>query len=100
MPALCDVEICSALRRGVLIREVSPERASQALEQYLGLPLTKYGHMLLVRRMFELRENFTASDATYVALSERLGATLVTCDARMTRAIQGLLPLNVIGVAE
>ncbi len=48
--------------------------------------------------MFELRENFTASDTSYVALSEHLGATLVTCDLRLTRAAQQFSELNVVGV--
>lgn len=36
--------------------------------------------------MWDLRDNVTAYDATYVTLAEALGATLVTCDARLARA--------------
>ena len=36
--------------------------------------------------MWTLRENLTAYDATYVALAEALGCTLVTADARIAQA--------------
>jgi predicted nucleic acid-binding protein len=36
--------------------------------------------------VFALRDQLTAYDATYVALAEGLGATLLTRDARMARA--------------
>ncbi len=36
--------------------------------------------------MWELRENLTAYDAAFVALSEALGVPLVTADARLARA--------------
>jgi predicted nucleic acid-binding protein len=36
--------------------------------------------------MWELRDNLTAYDATFVALAEFLGAPLITCDARLARA--------------
>jgi predicted nucleic acid-binding protein len=39
-----------------------------------------------MRRAFELRANFTAYDATYVALAEALACDLVTADARLARA--------------
>jgi predicted nucleic acid-binding protein len=36
--------------------------------------------------MWELRENLSAYDAAFVALSEALGAPLVTADARIAQA--------------
>jgi len=36
--------------------------------------------------MWALRENLTAYDAAYVALTEALAATLLTCDRRLARA--------------
>lgn len=99
VPAVCDVEVCSALRRIVRAGELDAQQASAALSHYLALPLIKHGHTVLVARIFELRDNFSAYDAAYVALAERLGATLVTGDGRMTRAAQDHLTLNVIGVS-
>jgi predicted nucleic acid-binding protein len=36
--------------------------------------------------MWELRDNLTAYDATYVALAEALGYELLTADARLANA--------------
>jgi predicted nucleic acid-binding protein len=36
--------------------------------------------------MLALRENISACDAMYIALAERLDATLVTCDAPLGKA--------------
>ncbi|HEY3549413.1 MAG TPA: PIN domain-containing protein, partial [Propionicimonas sp.] len=40
----------------------------------------------LLPRMWELRDNLRAYDATYVALAESLDATLLTADARLAHA--------------
>jgi len=53
---------------------VSAERAELALQHYLLLPLTRHGHQALLPRVLELRANFSAYDACYVALAERLRA--------------------------
>ena len=37
-------------------------------------------------RAYELRANVTPYDAAYVALAESLGYTLLTADARLSRA--------------
>ena len=37
----------------------------------------------LLQRIWELRDNVTAYDAAYVALAERLNASVLTCDARL-----------------
>ncbi|WP_155838462.1 type II toxin-antitoxin system VapC family toxin [Arthrobacter castelli] len=36
--------------------------------------------------MWQLRHNLSAYDAHYVALAEALGATVLTCDRRITNA--------------
>jgi len=97
VPALCDVEIASGLRRAMIRRALTEERAIEALEDYSDLPLTRHGHTSLLRRMLDLRANFSAYDATYVALAEVTGAELLTSDDRLARAVQahtdvGLVP--------
>jgi predicted nucleic acid-binding protein len=98
VPALCDIEVCSGMRRGVRMGLIDIDRAVDSLVNYLALPLTRHGHTLLIERAFQLRDNFSAYDATYIALCERLGATLVTCDGQLTRGVQEHLALNVVGV--
>lgn len=53
----------------------------------MDLPLTRHGHTALMPRMLALRANFSAYDATYVALVESIGAELMTGDERLARAV-------------
>jgi predicted nucleic acid-binding protein len=85
-PYLLDVEVAQVLRRFSLRGEVEPGRARQALEDLADLPVERYPHEILLPRIWALRENLSAYDAAYVALAEVLGGTLLTRDARISRA--------------
>lgn len=98
VPALCDVEISSVLRRALLDGRLSDERAADAVADYRDLPLTRHGHQLLMDRILTLRDNFTAYDAAYVALAERLNARLLTGDRALARAVEGRVGLEVVTV--
>ena len=86
IPHLCTVETASVLRSLVRAGKVEAGRAAGLLADVTNLPLVRYAHEPLLPRVWELRENLTAYDATYVALAEAVGATLITCDARLGRA--------------
>lgn len=86
VPSLCDVEVSAVLRRGLLAGLIEEARAREALTDYRDLPLLRHGHLPLLERVLALRENFSAYDAVYVALAERLGASLLTADERLARA--------------
>ena len=88
VPALCNVEIVSGLRRAAARRILTEPRAREAIRDYLDLPLTRHGHTSLLDRMFELRANLSAYDATYVALAEVIGAELLTADDGLARAVE------------
>ncbi len=88
-PHLLDVEVLSALRRLVAAGDATPDRAGEALGDLLDLPIARYPHEVLAWRIWELRENVSAYDATYLALAEALteeSAALLTTDARLARA--------------
>lgn len=85
-PHLLDVEVAQVLRRFVLHGKLRAVRASQALEDMRAFPVERYSHEILLPRIWALRQNLTAYDATYVALAEILGATLLTRDSRIQRA--------------
>jgi predicted nucleic acid-binding protein len=87
VPALCDVEVASLLRRALIERRLDAARAAEALDDSAALPLSRHGHLALLGRALELRANFSAYDAMYVALAERLGAALATGDASLARAV-------------
>ena len=85
-PHLLDLEVAQAYRRAVLTGAVSPSRAAGALEDLSLLDIARYPHDRLLPRVWELRHNLTAYDASYVALAEALDCPLLTCDARLRRA--------------
>jgi predicted nucleic acid-binding protein len=99
VPALCDVEVTAALRRGLLSGTLEAERAELALQDLADLPLTRHGHQLLLRRALSLRHNLSVYDATYAVLAERLGAALITADGGLAKAARSRLGLEVVEAA-
>ena len=85
-PHLIDVEVAQVLRRLAREKTVSVDRAAEAIEDLLDLRLVRYPHFVLLPRIWQLRNNFSAYDAAYVALAEQLDATLITRDAGMSSA--------------
>ena len=85
-PAVLDLEVAQTLRRFAARREISRERGRSVLGILQRLPVTRYPHELLLRRIWELRENLTAYDAAYIALAEGLNATFITRDSRLASA--------------
>jgi hypothetical protein len=57
-----------------------------AARDLADLTIVRYPHHPLADRVWALRHNLTAYDATFVALGEALGVPLVTCDARLAGA--------------
>jgi len=93
VPALCDVEVIAALRRALLARALTERRAREAVTDYLALPLARHAHEPLLERALALRHNFSAYDATYVALAEGLRAELLTADDALGRAARRYVPV-------
>ena len=85
-PAILDLEVAQTLRRFAARREISRERGRSVLGILQRLPVTRYPHELLLRRIWELRENLTAYDAAYIALAEGLNATFLTRDSHLASA--------------
>jgi len=85
-PHLLDVEFQHGVRRLVASGAITEDRASDARADLADLVLDRYPHVSLADRMWELRHNVTAYDATFIALAESLAVPLVTCDARLARA--------------
>lgn len=85
-PHLLDVEVAQALRRYVQAGRLSATRAQEALEDLRDLRLMRYPHAPFLRRIWQLRNNASAYDALYIALTEALKATLLTCDAKLASA--------------
>ena len=95
-PDLIDVETVAVLRKRWIAGDLTDERFSDAIEDLEDLDLTRYPALPLMRRAFELRSNGTAYDATYVALAERIGCTLLTADQRLAKAPTITCPVEVL----
>jgi predicted nucleic acid-binding protein len=85
-PHLMPVEAANTLRRGMLAGLISEDRAGLAHERLLQLSVVLYPYESQAGRVWQLRGNLTAYDASYVALAETLDAPLVTLDGRVARA--------------
>jgi predicted nucleic acid-binding protein len=85
-PHLLDLEVGQVMRRLAREGTVSARRADQAIEDLLDLRITRYPHFVLLPRVWHLRHNFSAYDAAYIALTENLGARLITRDGRLASA--------------
>jgi predicted nucleic acid-binding protein len=79
-PHLLDAEVGQVLRRFVLRGALTADRAREALDDLLDLPVARYGHEALLDRALELRANVSFYDALFLALAEALDATLLTGD--------------------
>ena len=97
-PHLLDLEVAQAYRRAVSAGVVSSARARRALENLALLDLIRYPHDRLLPRVWELRHNFTAYDASYVALAEALDCPLLTCDDKLRRAVGTTASVELVAV--
>ncbi|MBX3313298.1 MAG: type II toxin-antitoxin system VapC family toxin [Actinobacteria bacterium] len=85
-PHLADSEVAHALRARVMRGEVDESDAARALVTWGQMGIERLGLSGLLGRVWELRGNLSAYDATYVSLAEALDAPLVTADGRLARA--------------
>lgn len=85
-PHLLDLEVTQVLWRLAAQTMISAHRAEEAVRDLVELGVTRYPHVLLLPRIWQLRHNFSAYDAAYIVLAERLAAACVTRDARLASA--------------
>jgi predicted nucleic acid-binding protein len=85
-PELIDLEVVSVWRRQARGGAIDARRAGLALADLAALPLRRTAHQPLLARCWELRDNLTIYDASYVALAEAMDVTLLTGDGRLARA--------------
>jgi predicted nucleic acid-binding protein len=95
-PDLIDLEVTSAWRRLLAQGALDERRARLAMTDLLALRLDRVPHGRLVERCWELRENLTVYDGTYVALAEILQVTLLTGDSRIEQAPGPRCPIEVL----
>lgn len=89
VPDLCGYEVAHVLRTLVRQGAVTEPRARVALVDLRDLPAVRHPIEPLLPRIWQLRDNLTVYDASYVALTEALDGTLYTADRRI-RAAAGI----------
>lgn len=99
VPHLAVIETVSVLRAWVRRDELSEQRALAALTDLDDLPARRWPVEPLLSRVWELRDNLTVYDASYVALAEALQATLLTADGRLARGAEGLATCRIATLA-
>lgn len=95
-PHLLDSEVANGLRRRVAARQVGADAGWTALDAFRRLGVTRYPVSSLLDRVWELRDNLSAHDASYVALAELLDCTLLTTDARLSRSAGIRCPITTV----
>jgi predicted nucleic acid-binding protein len=85
VPGLLDIEVISALRGLAQVQRIDSHRAGELLADLANLPAKRYEHTPLLGRIWELRHNFTAYDATYIALAEATESILYTKDWKLVK---------------
>jgi predicted nucleic acid-binding protein len=96
VPHLIDSEIAQAIRRQVINGSVRPDDGWAALDTWRRLGVVRHPVTGLLDRVWQLRENVSAYDASYLALAEALGCALLTADARLSRAPGLRCPVTVV----
>ena len=95
-PHLIDPEVAQALRRLVLRRSLGADDGWAALDSWRRLGIVRHSVGGLLERVWELRENVSAYDASYLALAEALDCSLLTADARLGRAPGLRCPVTIV----
>ena len=98
-PELVDLECLSAIRGLALSRKLTDAAAQRATAMLVAAPIRRSPHQPLLARCWQLRSNLTAYDASYVALAELLGVTLVTADKQLAQAPGLQCPVEILAVA-
>lgn len=96
VPHLVDSEVASGLRRKTLAGQLDTTLAWNALATWQQLGMTRYPIVAFLDRIWELRANVSAYDATYIALAEHLQCALLTGDHRLARAPGTTCPITTI----
>lgn len=96
-PELIDLEVASVFRKFCAASKFDAGRASQALADLHALRMDRIPHRELITRCWELRNNVTIYDASYIAVAELFGAVLLTVDTRLATVPGARCKIEVFG---
>lgn len=96
VPVTWHIECLAVVRSLTLGGLMTEHEAQEARSRLSGLRLMRWATEPLGNRIWSLRHNMTAYDASYVALAEQLGATLATGDRRLAKATRMATAVDVL----
>lgn len=96
VPHLIDSEVASGLRRKVAAQQMHPDAGWAVLDAWRRLGMTRYPMLSVLGRVWQLRDNLSAYDASYVALAELLDCSLLTVDGCLGRVPGIRCPITVV----
>jgi predicted nucleic acid-binding protein len=96
-PHVIDLEVCQVLRRYLLNKDLTADRAAAAIEDFQSFRIFRYPQRIFLDRIWELRSKMTAYDAAYVAVAETIGAPLLTTDRRLAATSNHLAKIEFLG---
>lgn len=96
-PELIDLEVAAVFRKFCAAQRFDARRARQALSDLYDLRMDRVPHRELIGRCWELRNNVTIYDASYIAVAELFDATLVTADGRLAKIPGAKCKVEVLG---
>ena len=98
-PELLDVEVLSVLRRAVLQRKLTEQRALLAIEDLMDWSIDRIPRKPLLRAAWQHRNNLSGYDAFYVAAARIADAVLLTTDGPLSRAPSLGIPVENISLS-
>jgi predicted nucleic acid-binding protein len=84
-PYLIDVEVINSIRKQLSLKKITPKAAEEALNTFEAMTIDRRPTHLFTQRIWELRNNLTPYDASYVVLAEMTGLDFITRDARIAK---------------
>jgi len=85
-PDIIDAEVASSLRRQQLWGGLDEPEVRDALDLLVDWPVPRVPTRLIVRASRRWWGNVSSCDALYLAVARAAGASVLTCDGRLSRA--------------
>ncbi len=96
VPGHFDVECGAVIRRWLRHGDIDTTQAQAAIRFVKALPAQRVPLTPMLESAFALRDRLGMHDAFYAVLAVSLGAPLLTCDAALGRALEGLVEAIVV----
>jgi predicted nucleic acid-binding protein len=85
-PHLIDLEVLSSIRKQLNLKKITQQNAETALNDFMAMTIDRRSTHIFSKRIWDLRNNLTPYDASYVVLAEMTGLQFITRDARLANA--------------